>query len=226
MKCTHRGKDLFFTSWMDSKPVHMLHTYPTMMQPVQRKVVDNNGTFHRIEIQRPTIIADYNEGMGGTDLGDQRNSYYRFDHRTTQWPHRIYSQFIMVSVTNAYICWKEHKPGRDKVSQLQYMIKLMHQLSTYVEPVENSDKESVGEPHIEPGLDKSKKRSKTWRKDLSRLTGTHTPVHASGLDNRGMCRTACTNRSSYYCHECQAFLCISGHGHSNCWWRFHNLEDF
>ena len=226
MKCTRDGKDYYFTSWMDSKPVHMLHTYPTMYQPVNRKAVTPEGTFYRIQIQRPTVIADYNKGMGGTDLGDQRNSYYRFDHRTTQWPHRIYSQFIMVAITNAYILWKSQKQERANVRQLAFMVNLMHQLGQCEDRVENSDNESKEEPPMEVAKETSKRRSKTWIDDESRLCGHHTPAKVEDNYDRRLCKAGCQSKSSFYCIECQAFLCINGHGEGNCWWRFHNLKQF
>ena len=216
MECNRKGKKFYFTSWMDSKPVHMLHTYPTMSHPIMRKGTDASGNYTRIQINQPTIIADCNEGMGGTDLGDQRDSYYRFDHRTTQWPHRIYSQFIMVSITNAYILWKMSNPERAKVRQLEFMINLMHQLAQYRESVEDSDSEPMEVVQVADNQDKSKRRSSTWLNDTCRLTGTHTPMKIEGHNNRGRCKAACQDKSYYYCDECQAFLCLKGAKEESC----------
>ena len=70
------GKETFFTTWHDNKPVNLLHTVPTFRGICNRQVKEVNGWFRR-EYGRPTIICDYNEGMGGTDAGDQRMECYR-----------------------------------------------------------------------------------------------------------------------------------------------------
>ena len=223
MESTKNGNKFYFTSWMDSKPVHMLHTYPTMSHPIQRKTKDANGRFQMITIQQPTIIRNYNSGMGGTDLGDQRNSYYRFNHRTTMWPHRMYTQFIMVSITNAYILWKLHEPGRENTTQLEFMTKLMNQLAEFQNEAE-IHAAPVEVPQVEEGSgSKFNRRTSTWQNDLSRLTGTHTLAKLEDSDDLKKCRTGCNVKSMFFCRECQAFLCIGGEGEQNCWWRFHNL---
>ena len=42
----------------------------------------NTSRYERKKIERPTIIKYYNRGMGGTDLFDQRLSYYRPNVKT------------------------------------------------------------------------------------------------------------------------------------------------
>ncbi len=55
----------------------------------------------------PTIIAHYNEGMGGTDNFDQKISYYRSTLKSVKWQKKIYSHFITCSLINAHILYKE-----------------------------------------------------------------------------------------------------------------------
>ena len=80
MKCMARPLDIFgqyylyFTAWMNSNPVHILHITKPFQQTVQRtkKETSKKETTHQ-----PTAVADYNFGMQGTDGINQMISYYR-----------------------------------------------------------------------------------------------------------------------------------------------------
>ena len=61
---------------MDSKPVHTLHTTKPYQQTVQRA---KKETSKKEAIPQPTVVADYNFGMRGTDGIDQMIGYYRND---------------------------------------------------------------------------------------------------------------------------------------------------
>ena len=37
------------------------------------------------EVQKPRIVDEYNQYMGGVDKGDQLASYYGFYHRSLKW---------------------------------------------------------------------------------------------------------------------------------------------
>ena len=56
-----------------------------------------------LKLPRPSAVENYNKVMGGTDLGDQLGSYYRFEHQMTKWPHRIFTHFMMLAAVNAHI---------------------------------------------------------------------------------------------------------------------------
>ena len=76
------GHSYFLSSWLDSKPVNVLHTYPTAVDKVDRGSVDANGNFVKIKVSRPTVISNYNHRMGGTDKFDQLCSYYRTSYES------------------------------------------------------------------------------------------------------------------------------------------------
>ena len=99
------GKETFFTTWHDNKPVNLLHTVPTFRGICNRQVKEVNGWFRR-EYGRPTIVCDYNEGMGGTDAGDQRMECYRPHLKTISWIPRIFSHFLNATVVDCFILCK------------------------------------------------------------------------------------------------------------------------
>lgn len=115
-RANFRDTQLYFTSWMDNKPVNMLSTYPTQWAYVKRAKKNARGAaYETVNYKRPTIIGDYNKGMGGTDLMDQFTSYYVNHTRAGKWQIRLFNHFLMVTCVNAYILWKDHtKPEKDE----------------------------------------------------------------------------------------------------------------
>jgi hypothetical protein len=88
------GIVVYFTCWMDRKPVHLLSSFVTVLGKVIRKTVDARGVYLSVEFVRPELIAIYNHAMGGTDLHDQMNAYYETAARSVKWPFRIFTHFI------------------------------------------------------------------------------------------------------------------------------------
>lgn len=56
---------------MDSKPVYFLSTFAPPFDIIQQMAKRRQGK-EIVEIPKPPIVGDYNEGMGGVDLADQR----------------------------------------------------------------------------------------------------------------------------------------------------------
>ena len=67
---TSAGRTIYYTQWMDNKPVSMVSSIKTFKTEVMRNIKDKDKRFQKISIERPTVIRDYNRGMGGTDLND------------------------------------------------------------------------------------------------------------------------------------------------------------
>jgi Transposase IS4 len=122
-KTIRNGKPYYFVSWMDSRPVHGLSTLPTTQSLVQRKSkAEGSEVFRVISVPRPDLFDWYNHGMGGTDLHDQFNKYYRTQVRCNKWPIRIYTHFLTSCVTNAYIVYKSIKKLHTKDLSLKSFI--------------------------------------------------------------------------------------------------------
>ena len=82
---------VYFTSWMDSKPVHMLSSYQPMAQECVRNTRNRAGEYVPMVLPRPSVIEEYNHGMGGTDLFDQYMQYYSSNMRSERWQVRIFT---------------------------------------------------------------------------------------------------------------------------------------
>ena len=66
---------LVVTVWQDTKPVTVLSTQhrPSDVTTVERKKKDGS----KISVECPQSIVDYNQHMGGVDIGDQYRKYYQ-----------------------------------------------------------------------------------------------------------------------------------------------------
>ena len=121
------GSNIYFTSWFDKKPVHIISTFVSGVSYCGRMVKEKvmgagkEGTeWVKKSFPIPTIIKHYNYGMGGTDGHDQAISYY-FPHiKSVAWANRIFIHMLMVSVANAYLIWFWLKKKPNGAAALRY----------------------------------------------------------------------------------------------------------
>ena len=233
------GISYYCVSWMDHKVVNMLCTYLTGDAFVLRNASEVGGRYAKVMIRRPSCIADYNSGMGGTDLFDQFCSYYKTTVRTKKWPMRIFTHFLKCTVVNAYIIWNalEIKSGRrvKKVSLLDFTDMLIKEIiAEHWNATMTGDACARASAKNEtPVFEHATKpaRLNTWMKHSGqRLNGTHTPIqlknHKGGPDLRTFCMV-CNVKCPTRCNECNCALHITEEdGDLSCWSKFHMLEDF
>lgn len=98
---------VFFTKWMDSKPVNMLSNFlaiePT--QEVKRRV---SGFCEKQNISCPAVVKQYNEFMGGVDIMDQKKVTYQYDHRAkTKYYLRVVFDLIDIAVNNSAVVYEK-----------------------------------------------------------------------------------------------------------------------
>ena len=105
-QASDNGYSIYFTAFMDNKPVHLMSTFEPF-QAFSFRRSTTNGVYQRILLQLPSIISVYNHAMGGTDLDDQYVAYYEFLHKSNNWQRRIFTHFIFVAARNAHILYQE-----------------------------------------------------------------------------------------------------------------------
>ena len=167
--------------------------------------------------------------MKGTDLHDQRACYYRFQHKSRNWVHRIITHFLMTAAVNAYLVFCRHRG--ESISFISFLHDLMYELAgeknqTYHDDEVNNSSDTCSSLSDEDNVEETSKhrRASTWKRDSSRLVVSHTPQIVPGARLR--CMTGCQQRVQTKCVECNAYLCCKGTGTDSCWFRFHNQQDF
>lgn len=94
---------MFAVKWMDNKAVHLLSTITSSeeMITVRRR---QKGQKEKVSVPCPAMIRDYNNGMNGTDVMDQRTKPYSFDRRSpTKYYTRPFFDYLEMAVVNSFI---------------------------------------------------------------------------------------------------------------------------
>jgi hypothetical protein len=204
---------VYITGWMVKKPVHMIHTWPNYLIPVQCKVAareSRTGRFERLELTIPTVIKVYNKYMGGTDGFDQALSYYELVLQSKKWYKRFFTHFLNVAKINAFIL---HKHATNmQYDQKAFIYELIKDWAT---PPPQDHKRHTG-------------RGPKYQKhgDVRRSRGIHSPVYLQTIqrvDRRRVC-IICEKRTHHACKECNVGCCFSeGYedGMVSCWQIWH-----
>jgi hypothetical protein len=227
MKKTINGKSYYFTAWMDNKGVHMLSTLPTFMDTVARNCVDEAGKFSKRTINRPTLVRDYNRGMGGTDGIDQRGSYYRPKVKTVTWIPKIIVHLLDIAVVNAFILYREYMKPNKRYVLKNFLMDLIEELVAEERALSELPNASVRRSGA--------KRLQAWSKDQSRLIDRHFPqiiIHPK-VDKKGRKRNRlkqhcmlCNLDVTTRCKQCDIGLCIAEIGDEmSCFHQFHTRRD-
>lgn len=235
MERNENGKLSYFTAWYDSKAVHMLSTMKSGVGQCQRTLL-NEATqqYEKVTIPQPTVIATYNQTMGGTDSFDQRLANYKTTGKTKRWIPRVFSHFLNASVVNAFIFHKMYLKKPKKFNLLDFVQGLIFDLVPQV----NTD--------IPNGIEPIFKRRRTeWEADRTRLNRQlqHLPFieilggKESDEDDdeeaeakpeylfRNSC-VSCSRKTNIRCRTCGAYLCVEGRYKygiydDTCWDIFH-----
>jgi len=191
-----------------------------------RKTVNNVGQFERVKIVRPGVVALYNSTMGGTDLADQLCSYIRTTLRSNKWPVRIFTHFFDLTVTNAFILFKNifelksygiHDYLTDLITEL---VQTSHPQPSMTLPPDSQDEIDTTTPlHLV--------RKVSWDTDpmyIHMRLSTDKPHYLVTVKKRGVCRSCEVARVKTACITCKVTLCMPSitDGDSSCFHIFHN----
>lgn len=216
------GSRIQFVSWMDNKPVHMLTTLPSVYRSTVQRNMRENTRWVKKPIAIPTIVQAYNKGMGGTDLNDQYNSYYKTTLKTVKWAPRIFSHFLMVSVTNARVLYMSHNSIEQ--DSLGHSLPLLEFIDSLLGSIAGHDDEESSEDNEQVQPLKKRRTEASHLGYEARLHGhQHTPCDDG--KTRREC-PVCKIRCRTFCKECNVCLHINNNNGLNCWHLYHNEADF
>jgi hypothetical protein len=116
-------RNLYFVSWMDNKPVHMLSTFDTCLDFCKRVAKVAKRFAGHIQLVIPTIIKIYNKVIGSTDGMDRQIVYYKPRFKSRRWPVRVFLHFVQICAFNAFVLYRQDKAP--KLRFLKYTEKLM-----------------------------------------------------------------------------------------------------
>ena len=197
-------------AWKDNKIVTVMstNTQPTATGTVQRKKHD--GT--RITLRCPESIILYNKHMGGVDRGDQLRGYYRCRVKSRKFYKYIFFFLLDISITNAYILYKSSSSSARRINNMKdFRLKLSREL--------------IGDYS-------SRRRPGRISHIVKSLPLLHFPIRIqqdSSTSKRGKCMYCSkVNKkrtdTTWFCNECQMWLCHTGHQHSDCFLLWHKNQ--
>ncbi|XP_046685568.1 piggyBac transposable element-derived protein 3-like [Homalodisca vitripennis] len=213
-----QGSSVFV--WMDSKPVYLASNCHGNEETKVKRVVKKDGT--RAEVPCPTVVFDYNKGMGGVDLADRYRALYCVDRKSRKWWHRLFFWMLDIAFVNAFVIYCQLF---EKVSVLEFRRSLSLGLLTYSPNNRGGSKRnSAGSPRQQTAA--APKKRKTLEYSVSKEVrlgnrGIHWPKF---YDTRGRCEVCSKekieSRPYSKCDHCNVFLCCNDK--KNCFFRYHH----
>ena len=246
------NKFIYFTAWQDSKPVHLISTIKSYATTCKRNS-KQNGRYVPLNLSQPTIIKEYNSGMGGTDGIDAKLEAYRTSIKTRAWPPKILFHVMQIAQVNAHICLRDSKDLVRKNKHFTLLSFSETLIEELVKPYRESRKQNDSMNESEDEEDESndgddddyvpnevivnqpaKFQGSGWAKSSSvledgRLSGRH---FARLHSKRRSCRI-CRINTPFYCNNpsCkQVFLCMKQRNSKKryphtCFEKFHEVID-
>jgi len=174
------------SKWYDNSSVVLASNFCGIGQVDQCRRYDKKNKKY-VDVQRPEVVARYNEGMGGVDKCDHLISLYRIFIRSKKSTLRLITHGIDIAAVNSWIEYK--KEAKSLGLHEKKILDLIH------------FRQYLAEALILSGKPVTKKRG---RRDIG-----HTPVF---LDKKeaGRCKNfGCKSKTYVSCKKCSVNLCIA-----------------
>lgn len=175
-----------------------------------------------VDIERPAVVKDYNQAMGGIDLNDQLVAIYRTDIGTKKYYIRVFHHLLDVCVVNAWLLYRRHCSQRGDethMTLLEFRTAVANSLIKYGKHILHSrgrpTKASLSTP-----VKKPKTVTTTPTLDVRFDDKSHWPE----VTFRQRCRQ-CNHRNhfTYFkCSKCNIPLCLTRE--RNCFLAYHQLS--
>ena len=75
-----------------------------------------------IEVDKPNIVKEYNDSMGGVDLFDMFQSLHCMDHKSQKWYMRILYWILSSSVFNGWLQYRKHCEALEITKKQQHTL--------------------------------------------------------------------------------------------------------
>lgn len=205
--------------WQDNKSVHLASNFVGIGDTDTAKRWDKKQKKY-VDVNRPDIISQYNNGMGGVDLFDQLISYYRVFIRSKKWTLRVIFHFMDFVVCAS---WLEYRKDRKKAGIPKNEIKDL--LNFRLELVDALIKSGNPTRQVKRGRPKSGHCDQVTLHEIRpckdiRIDGIdHLPEHDQKNQQTRCKNNHCKGRTFFRCGKCDVHLCITKR--KNCFKEFH-----
>ena len=98
--------NLSVVRWKDKRDVYAISSWhPSIMVTIPPRKDENE------EVQKPAMIQEYNQFMGGVDLCDQLLNYYALSRKSKKWWKRVFYRLLELCVINSLVLYKANNPN-------------------------------------------------------------------------------------------------------------------
>lgn len=213
------NSNLVGVKWFDNKAVHLLSTWKGIepIDLVKRWSVADKAF---IEVQRPNVVKQYNERMGGVDLHDMLVALYRINFGVKRSYLRIFYNLVDTCVVNAWLLYKRHMKQANvkKIKPLlPFRAEIAHSLLKVNRVARNRGRPSSAASSPIPA------QVKTGRVFVPKPTNDvrfdqmgHFPLY---IEKKQRCRLCIKAYSRWKCEKCEVALCLNKD--NNCFKSFH-----
>ena len=179
--------------WKDKRDVFAISSSQgngTTIMPPNRGEAD--------AVEKPDIICDYNDNMGGVDLLDQVISNYDMQRKSMKWWKKVSVLIIELCVANAFVLLL-HNPQHKKKNSVHRALRetLATQLTRSL---------------LDNKIDTYKSPHAHYKSDAEKLVGKHFPIKHSERDRCTACafkRSASgkkkDTKTKNFCQKCDKF---------------------
>ena len=209
--------------WFDNKPILLLSASHGI-HPVDQCRRWEKKEKKYIQIERPSVIREYNSKMGGVDLCDRMISFYRMKIRTKKWTVRAMMHFFDLSLVNSWILYREdcianQVPRKDIHQCLEFRMEIAQ---AYLVATDSSSSSSSGSDSDDGPPPARRPRTTRPADDRRFSSGKHLPM-VDDRKNSVRCKNPCCSyKTMYLCQTCKVHLCLLKE--RNCFSAFHQED--
>ncbi|KAJ2937295.1 hypothetical protein O0L34_g19536 [Tuta absoluta] len=202
--------------WFDNKPVVTASSVDSK-EPVNKCNRWCKKTKRYIEIDRPFVIQQYNNMMGGVDMLDRVISFYRISARTKKWTVRLIFHSFDFAAAAAWLVYRHEAqllelPKKKILDYLDFKVEISNSMLYFT-----SEKEQI-HMYEEYDSEQSEETITTSRKrkyipqpppQLRTAMAAHLPM-IDDENNNHRCRLpGCKSKKArVFCSTCRMHLCL------------------
>ncbi|KAK6180216.1 hypothetical protein SNE40_012408 [Patella caerulea] len=168
----------------------------------------------KVEVDRPFIVKEYNNYMGGIDLIDAYVSRYKYHMRSRRWYLYLFWQTVILAVVNSWMLYRracESVGDKNIKSQRKFQAEIAASL-ILVNAVRRPGRPSLDSPVPAP-----KRVCVAPPTDVQKDQYGHWPLKCA---KRGRCKLCSINNTDTLGEKCDLRLCFTHD--RNCFKRYHN----
>lgn len=207
--------DMMVLRWNDESKTKSTK-FVSMLSTIHSGDLVDSGKKNRLTgapVNKPNVIVDYNQTMGGVDTLSRVLIPYSTQRRGIKWYRKLAELFVDICVYNAFISWKKLNPTQGKMDHLNFRKNLISDIITH---------------HCQGQKDSQTGRKNAGQNPLRLIERHFISIYPSTRKKSSpqiscvRCRARGIRKDTrYMCIDCGVGLCLE-----KCFRAYHTLQDY